>query len=67
MRHQRPSSRPPLDFELRRSEMAFVYVFFLGNLALVMWYADTVPVRIAVLLACATASLIFGGLAARGM
>ncbi|MEH3454067.1 hypothetical protein [Phytobacter diazotrophicus] len=47
--------------------MAFVYGFFLGNLALVMWYADTVPVRIAVLLACATASLIFGGLAARGM
>lgn len=47
--------------------MAFIYGIFLGSLAFVMWYADTIPVRIAALLVCATASLIFGGLAARGM
>lgn len=47
--------------------MSFLYGILLGGMAYLNWYADTQGKKVAVLIVTATVSLIFGGLAARGV
>ena len=47
--------------------MSFLYGMLLGGMAYLNWHADTQGKKVAVLIVTATVSLIFGGLAVRGI